>query len=106
MRNTYLRVERLISGAIVAVLSLFDRGIDGAIAEFIQIETKLGRHIARQQMIYDLAGDQMNASLRRETEVREAEKAFRTTMIERRRQAISAEQRAERVRDRIAKLLD
>lgn len=90
----------------LAGLSTLDRGVDGVIGQFTKLDAKLDRFIARQQTIADVTLDQIDASYDRQAAVLDAEAAIRRVIATRRRDILSATERAERVKARISALLD
>lgn len=89
-----------------AVASVFDSGVDGAIAAFERAEARLARYqdrlddrITREMDLQELSYDRQAEAARRERAVREASRARADELV-------VTQARAARIRQRIAKLLD
>lgn len=99
-------IQRLYATAAIIVLGFFDRGVDGVVASLTATSLKLDRLIAQSEAAADSATRAASASFDRVREVKAAEEVFRDRAYAREDAAISTMQRAKRVRERVAALLD
>lgn len=106
MQNLKFAAARLLTSVSLAVASLFDRGIESVIGDLVKVGDKLDSYIARQDARFDKLGGVMDASRSRVDQVVAAERTLRGAVIDKRYDILAATERAERVRARIAKLLD
>ena len=106
--NAYF--THLIASLKVAVASYLDRGLEGIIGQLVALDDKLDAYASKQAAKVEASQAAADASYQRQNAVIQAvlgrEIDFRETVRARAADAQAAQERAARIRERIAALLD
>lgn len=99
-------LRRLWAHLTLFVARLTDTGVEAAIGRLFAARDHLDVVIGKSEDAIDATSREVTASFARQAAVREAEAVLRDGLYEREDRAIETMQRAKRVRERIAALLD
>jgi hypothetical protein len=101
-----IAAARIVATVKLHLASLFDRGIEQLLEDFLKIDARLDAFAEHQiDRLVDLGGE-WSASKERERLVAEAEAVFRNAVEEAEEAAKAELQRAYRVRDKLRELFD